>query len=193
MPTLIVCDPAYQKAAIENGVPLIGDDGKSQLGGSIIHRALATLMNHRGVHLNRTYQINFAGNTDFANLMARGASKHKTKQETVNSIMPYDFTMSTGFTFVEMMGDRKTCIYKIEGGNFGNAPLLFEAKLEVEDSANLGGIMVEVIRHMKVALDRGISGVLDPSAYLAKHPTIQIPDEVAYQRLQEYIAGTRER
>jgi myo-inositol-1-phosphate synthase len=194
MPTLIVCDPAYQTAALESGVPLIGDDGKSQLGGSIIHRALATLMNHRGVHLNRTYQINFAGNTDFANLMARGASKHKTKQETVKSIMPYDFTMSTGFTFVEMMGDRKTCIYKIEGGNFGNAPLLFEAKLEVEDSANLGGIMVEVIRHMRVALDRGVSGVLESScAYLAKHPTIQIPDELAYQHLQEYIAGTRER
>jgi myo-inositol-1-phosphate synthase len=194
MPTLITCDPEYQKAAIENGVPLIGDDGKSQFGGSIIHRALATLMNHRGVHLDRTYQINFAGNTDFANLMARGESKHKTKQETVKSIMPYEITMSTGFTYVEMMGDRKTSLFKFEAGNFGNAPLRFEAKLEVEDSANLGGIMVEVIRHMRLALDRGISGVLESScAFLAKHPPVQIPDELAFQHLNEFIAGTRER
>lgn len=194
MPTLIVCDPEYQKLAVENNVPIIGDDGKSQFGGSIIHRALATLMSHRGVHLDQTYQINFAGNTDFANLMARGESKHKTKQETVKSIMPYDIVMSTGFTFVEMMGDRKTSLFKIEGGNFANSPLRFEAKLEVEDSANLGGIMVEVIRHMKVARDRGISGVLESScAYFAKHPPIQIPDELAYEHVNEFIAGTRER
>ncbi|RPI86257.1 MAG: inositol-3-phosphate synthase [Chloroflexi bacterium] len=194
MPTLIVCDPEYQKAALESKIPLFGDDGKSQLGGSIIHRALATLMLHRGIHLDETYQINFAGNTDFANLMARGASKHKTKQETVKSLMPYEITMSTGFTFVEMMGDRKTSLFKLDASNFGNAPLRFEAKLEVEDSANLGGIMVEIIRHMRLALDRGISGVLESScAYLAKHPTIQIPDEEAYQRLNEYIAGKRER
>lgn len=194
MPTLIVCDPEYQKAAVQNGVPLIGDDGKSQFGGSIIHRALATLMSHRGIHLDRTYQINFAGNTDFANLMARGESKHKTKQETVKSIMPYEFVMSTGFTFVEMMGDRKTSLFKFEAGNFGNAPLRLEAKLEVEDSANLGGIMVEVIRHMRLALDRHVSGVLESSsAYFAKHPPVQIPDEQALQRLNEFIAGTRER
>jgi myo-inositol-1-phosphate synthase len=194
MPTLIVSDPAYQKLAVENGVPIFGDDGKSQLGGSIIHRALATLMNHRGIHIHKTYQINFAGNTDFANLMARGASKHKTKQETVKSIMPYDLDISTGFTFVEMMGDRKTSLFKFEAGNFGNAPLRFEAKLEVEDSANLAGIMVEVIRHAKVALDRGVSGVLESScAYFAKHPPVQMPDEVAYEHVNEYIAGRREK
>lgn len=194
MPTLIVSDPEYQKAAVQNGVPLIGDDGKSQFGGSIIHRALATLMNHRGIHLDKTYQINFAGNTDFANLMARGASKHKTKQETVKSLMPYDITMSTGFTYVEMMGDRKTSLFKLEAGNFGNAPLLFEAKLEVEDSANLGGTMAEVIRYMKVAQDRGVSGVLESAcAFLAKHPPVQMPDELAWQQLNEFIAGTRDR
>lgn len=194
MPTLIVCDPEYQKAAIRSGVPLIGDDGKSQLGGSIIHRALATLMNHRGIHLERTYQINFAGNTDFANLMARGESKHKTKQETVKSLMPYEIVMSTGFTFVEMMGDRKTSLFKFEAGNFGNAPLRLEAKLEVEDSANLAGVMVEVIRHMKLALDRGISGVLESSsAYYAKHPPLQIQDEEALMHLNEFIAGRRDR
>lgn len=193
MPTLIVCDPEYQKAAVRSGVPIIGDDGKSQLGGSIIHRALATLMNHRGIHLDRTYQINFAGNTDFANLMARGESKHKTKQETVKSLMPYEIVMSTGFTYVEMMGDRKTSLFKFEAGNFGNAPLRLEAKLEVEDSANLAGVMVEVIRHMKLALDRGTSGVLESScAYFAKHPPMQLPDEVAFQHLNEYIAGSRE-
>jgi myo-inositol-1-phosphate synthase len=194
MPTLIACDPAYQKLATENGVPMFGDDGKSQFGGSIIHRALATLMLHRGIHLSRTYQINFAGNTDFANLMARGESKHKTKKETVTSLMPYPVTMSTGFTYVEMMGDRKTSLFKLEGANFGNAPLIFEAKLEVEDSANLGGILVEIIRHVKLALDRGISGVLDSScSYFAKHPPRQIPDEEAYQQVDDFINGKRER
>ncbi len=194
MPTLIACDPEYQRLARENGVPVFGDDGKSQFGGSIIHRALVTLMNHRGVHLNRTYQVNFGGNTDFANLTARGASKHVTKQAAVRSLVPYDLTMSTGFTYVEMVGDQKTSLLKFEASNFGGAPLLFDAKLEVEDSANLGGIMVEVVRLMKVALDRGVSGVLDSCcSFFAKNPPEQLPDEMAYERVNEFIAGQRER
>jgi myo-inositol-1-phosphate synthase len=194
MPTLLVCDPEYQKAAIQNGVPLIGDDVKSQFGGSIIHRALATLMYDRGVHLDETYQINYAGNTDFINLMARGESKHKTKQETVTSLLPYPVTMSTGFTYVPLMKDRKTTIYYITGRNFGNALLRFEAKLEVEDSANLAGVMVDMIRYMRLALDRGVSGVLESAcAFLTKHPPLQMPDTVALEHLREYVAGTRER
>ena len=128
MPTLIVCDPAYRKAAEENGVPLIGDDVKSQFGGTIIHRALAETMLSRGVHMENTYQINFAGNTDFANLLNRGKSKHKTKQEAVTSLMPYPIEMSTGFIYIELMKDRKTSIFYINGANFGNAPLHMEAK-----------------------------------------------------------------
>lgn len=194
MPTLIVCDPAYQKDAEKNGVPLIGDDVKSQFGGTAIHRALTTLMNARGIHMNETYQINYAGNTDFANLMARGQSKHKTKQEAVTSLLPYPVNMSTGFTHIPLMKDRKTAIFWINGANFGNAPLHLEAKLEVEDSANFAGVIVDMIRYMRLALDRGIVGVLDSAcAFLTKHPPVQIPDMVAYENLKEYVSGTRER
>jgi myo-inositol-1-phosphate synthase len=194
MPTLIVCDPEYQRIAEENGVPLIGDDVKSQLGGTAIHRALATLMQDRGIHLSETYQINYAGNTDFVNLMARGQSKHKTKQEAVTSLMPYPVTMSTGFTHVPLMGDRKTTIFWLNAGNFGNAPLHLEAKLEVEDSANFAGVIVDMVRYMRLALDRGISGALDSAcSFLTKHPPEQIPDRTALMRLEEFAAGTRER
>jgi myo-inositol-1-phosphate synthase len=194
MPTLIVCDEAYQAAARANGVPLIGDDVKSQFGGTAIHRALATLMYDKGVHLSETYQINFAGNTDFANLMARGQSKHVTKQEAVTTLLPYPVKMSTGFTHVALMGDRKTSYFWINGGNFGNAPLHFEAKLEVEDSANFAGVVVDMVRYMKIALDRKVSGVLDSAcAFLTKHPPVQMQDKLALGQLKEYVAGTRER
>ncbi len=194
MPTLIVCDPEYQKTAVENGVPLIGDDVKSQFGGTAIHRALAGLMYNRGIYLDETYQINFAGNTDFANLLSRGKSKHKTKQEAVTSLMPYPVTMSTGFTYVELMKDRKTSIFWINGSNFGNAPLHLEAKLEVEDSANFAGVMVDMVRYMRLALDRNISGVLDSAcAFLTKHPPVQISDTEALEHLAEFTARKRER
>lgn len=194
MPTLIVCDPEYQRAAIAKGVQLIGDDVKSQLGGTAIHRALATLFRTRGVHLSETYQINYAGNTDFANLMARGQSKHKTKQEAVTSLMPYPVRMSTGFTHVALMKDRKTSIFWINGANFGNAPLHLEAKLEVEDSANFAGVMVDMIRYVRLARDRGVSGVLDSAcAFLTKHPPTQMPDMEAWEHLVEFVAGKRER
>lgn len=194
MPTLIVCDPEYQKIAIDNKVPLIGDDVKSQFGGTAIHRALATLMYTRGINMSETYQINYAGNTDFLNLLARGQSKHKTKQEAVTSLMPYPVKMSTGFTHVELMKDRKTSIFYINGGNFGNAPLHLEAKLEVEDSANFAGVIVEMVRYIRIALDRGISGVLDSAcSFLTKHPPRQIPDMEAYNNLKDYVEGRRER
>ena len=194
MPTLIVCDAEYQTIAVEKGVPLIGDDVKSQFGGTAIHRALATLMLNRGIHLSETYQINYAGNTDFANLMSRGKSKHRSKQEAVTTLLPYPVVMSTGFTHVPLMGDRKTSIFWINGANFGNAPLHFEAKLEVEDSANFAGVMVDMVRYARLALDRGISGVLDSAcAFLTKHPPVQMPDAVAREQLAEFVAGTRER
>ena len=194
MPELIVCDPEYQKAAIENGVPLIGDDVKSQFGGTAIHRALAMLFQYRGVHMAQTYQMNYAGNTDFYNLCNRGQSKHKTKQEAVTSLMPYPLEMSTGFSWVELMKDRKTSFFWIEAGNFGNAPLHFEAKLEVEDSANFAGVIVEMVRYMKIAIDRGVTGALDSAcAFLTKHPPVQIPDAESVGHAKEFAEGNRER
>jgi myo-inositol-1-phosphate synthase len=194
MPTLIACDPEYQKAATKSCVPLIGDDVKSQFGGTIIHRALATVMRNRGIHLEKTYQLNFAGNTDFANLMARGASKHVTKREAVTSLMPYPIQMSTGFTYVELMKDRKTSFFWIDGSNFGNAPLHLEAKLEVEDSANFAGVMVDMVRYARLALDRKIGGVLESAcAFLTKHPPVRMEDDLAQKQLADFVLGTRER
>ena len=194
MPTLIVCDEVYQRAAKQNGVPLIGDDVKSQLGGTAIHRALATLMNQGGIHLDETYQINYAGNTDFANLMARGPSKHKTKQEAVTSLMPYPVRMSTGFTHVPLMHDRKTSIFYFNAGNSSNAPLHLEAKLKVGRAANFAGVIVDMVRLMRLAIDRKISGALDSAcAFLTKHPPVQTSDADAVGHVKEFIAGTRER
>lgn len=195
MPELIVCDPVYQEAAFESGVPLIGDDVKSQLGGTAIHRALLQLLRARGIHVKRTYQVNYAGNTDFYNLVNRGQSKHKTKQEALETLVSSDSEISTGFSYVDFMGDRKTALFYIDASNYGNAPLHLEAKLEVEDSANFGGVMVDMIRYMKLALDRGTSGVLHAaSAWLTKHPPITIDDDsLAVQQLNEFVEGRRER
>ncbi len=194
MPTSIVCDPAYQKAAVESGVPIIGDDVKSQLGGTAIHRALATLFDTRGVHMPETYQLNYGGNTDFANLQARGKSKLKTKTESVTSLMPYPVNMSTGFSYLPLMKDRKTSIFWINGGNFGNTPLHFEGKLEVEDSANFAGVIVDMVRYTRIALDRGVSGALNSAcSFLTKHPPEQIRDMDAWEHLKEFVAGSRER
>ena len=194
MPELIVCDPAYQKAAVENNVPIVGDDCKSQFGGTAINRVIAQLMKDKGTDIKKMYQINYAGNTDFYNLVHRGASKHKTKQEGVTSLIDYEFPMDTGFTHIKLMRDRKTMFLWVDGANFGNAPLHLEAKLEVEDSPNFAGVIVDVVRYIKVALDRGISGVLESACmYFAKHPPKQLPDSVARKMLDEFIAGTRDK
>jgi myo-inositol-1-phosphate synthase len=194
MPELIVCDPEYQKAAEANNVPIVGDDCKSQFGGTAINRAIAQLMKDKGVDIQKMYQINYAGNTDFWNLVHRGASKHKTKQEGVTSLIDYEFKMDTGFTHVRLMGDRKTMYLWVDGANFGNAPLHLEAKLEVEDSPNFAGVIVDVVRYIKVALDRGIGGVLESACmYFAKHPPKQLPDAIARKMLDEFIAGTRDK
>ena len=195
MPELIVCDPVYQQAAVENNVPLIGDDVKSQLGGTAIHRALLQLLKARGIHVERTYQVNYAGNTDFYNLVHRGQSKHKTKKEALETLVTPDTEIATGFSYVDLMGDRKTAIFYIDGGNFGGAPLHLEAKLEVEDSANFGGVISHRVRYMKLGLDRGVSGPLHTaSAVLTKHPPISIDqDGLALEQLQEFVDGKRER
>jgi myo-inositol-1-phosphate synthase len=192
MPELIICDPEYQRAAEERGVPIVGDDVKSQLGGTIIHRALINVMLNRGIHIKKTYQLNYAGNTDFKNLIHRGESKEKTKGEALTTLIPYPAEVSPGFAFIPNMRDRKTAQFYFEAANFGNAPLGFRAILEVEDSANFGGTVVDAIRCCKIAQDRGIGGVLhSASSFLMKHPPEMISDEVALEHLEEFIAGTR--
>ena len=194
MPELIVCDSEYQKAALKNNVPIVGDDCKSQFGGTAINRAIAQLMKDKGIEIQKMYQINYAGNTDFYNLCHRGASKHKTKKEGVTSLIDYKFPMDTGFTHVPLMGDRKTMYLWADGANFGNAPLHLEAKLEIEDSPNFAGVIVDVVRYIKVALNRGVGGVLEsPCMYFAKHPPKQLPDNIARKMLDEFISGVRDK
>ncbi len=194
MPELIVSDETFARAAAERKVPVIGDDVKSQLGGTILHRAMVQCMLARGIHIKKTYQLNYAGNTDFDNLVHRGESKEKTKREAVETLIPYEADVSAAFAHVSNMRDRKTTRFYFELANFSDAPIIIDAKLEVEDSANFAGVVVDAIRCCHLALDRGIGGVLtSASAYFSKHPPEEIPDEEAARRLQEFIQGTRER
>jgi myo-inositol-1-phosphate synthase len=194
MPEFIVSDKAFAKQAQARGVPVIGDDVKSQLGGTIIHRALVETMEARGIHITKTYQLNYAGNTDFNNLVHRGESKEQTKREAVESLIPYQTEVSAAFAFVPNMRDRKTTRFYFELANFSNAPVLIDATLEVEDSANFGGTVVDAIRCCRLALDRKVGGVLtSASAFFCKHPPKQVPDMEAAAMVEEFIKGNRER
>jgi myo-inositol-1-phosphate synthase len=194
MPELVVCDRAFARAAEERKVPLVGDDVKSQLGGTILHRAMVECMLSRGIRIKKTYQLNYAGNTDFDNLVHRGQSKEKTKREAVETLIPYDADVSAAFAHVKNMGDRKTARFYFELANYSDAPIIVDAKLEVEDSANFGGVAVDAIRCCRLAMDRGVGGVLtSASACFSKHPPEQIPDQEAQRMLDQFIQGTRER
>ena len=180
--------------AAERGMPLVGDDVKSQLGGTILHRGLIEVMLARGIQINRTYQLNYAGNTDFLNLTHRGESKERTKREALTSLIPYETEVSPGFAYVRTMGDRKTTRFYFDLANFSRAPLLFDAKLEVEDSANFAGVAELAIRCCKLAQDRKIGGALtSASAFCSKHPPVPMPDEEALVALHAFMAGERER
>jgi len=194
MPELIVSEESFAQAAAEKRVPLVGDDVKSQLGGTILHRAIVECMLARGIRIKKTYQLNYAGNTDFDNLVHRGESKEKTKREAVETLIPYEADVAAAFAHVRNMKDRKTTRFYFELSNFSDAPMIVDAKLEVEDSANFAGVVVDAIRCCRLALDRGIGGVLtSASAYFSKHPPEQIPDQDALMMLEQFIQGTRER
>jgi myo-inositol-1-phosphate synthase len=194
MPELIVSDAKWAKEFEKRNLPCVGDDTKSQFGGTIMHRALVQCMLDRGIRIKKTYQLNYAGNTDFMNLVFRGESKHLTKKEAVESMIPYKTSVSPGFAFIENMDDRKTTRFYFEISNYSDAPMIVDAKLEVEDSANFAGIVTDAIRCCKLALDRKVGGpLITPSAFYSKHPPKQIPDEEAARMLDEFIEGKRER
>jgi len=194
MPELIVSDEAFARQAEERGVPLVGDDVKSQLGGTILHRAMVETMLARGIRIKKTYQLNYAGNTDFDNLVHRGETKEKTKREAVEALIPYDADVAAAFAHVGNMRDRKTTRFYFQLSNYSDAPMIVDAKLEVEDSANFAGVVVDAIRCCRLALDRGVGGALiSTSAYFSKHPPVQIPDAQALVMLEEFIRGERER
>ena len=184
----------------EANLPVIGDDIKSQVGATITHRVLTKLFRDRGVKLERTYQLNFGGNTDFYNMLERERleSKKISKTNAVTSQLDYEMDpddIHVGPSdYVPWLKDRKYCHIKMEGRTFGDVPLILDMKLEVWDSPNSGGVVIDAIRCCKLALDRGLSGSLvAPSSYFMKSPPIQFSDEEARARVEEFIAGTGER
>ena len=194
MPVFIASVPEWSKRFEDAGVPIIGDDIKSQVGATIVHRELARLFGDRGYTLQRTYQLNTAGNTDFLNMLdqERLTSKKISKTGSVTSHIDYDIGSENihigPSDHVPWLEDRKWAYIRIEGKSFGDMPLNLELKLEVWDSANSAGVVIDAIRCIKIALDRGIGGpVLAPSAYFMKSPPKQFTDTEAKKMLEEFI------
>jgi myo-inositol-1-phosphate synthase len=196
IPVFIASEPRWQARFAERRLPLIGDDIKSQVGATIVHRVLTNLFRERGVSLDRTYQLNFGGNADFLNMLERERlqSKKISKTQAVTSQMdgvpaPGDIHVGPS-DFVPWLGDRKFAHIRMEGTGFGGVPLQLEVKLEVWDSPNSAGVVVDAVRCAKLALDRGIGGVLNgPASYFMKSPPVQFTDAEARERTLRFIAG----
>jgi myo-inositol-1-phosphate synthase len=191
IPEFIASDQAWADKFTRAGLPIAGDDIKSQVGATILHRTLIQLLKDRGVKVKKTYQLNIGGNTDFQNMLqeSRLKSKRISKTEAVTSVMDYDFPTRIGPSdFVSFLNDNKQAFIHVEGEKFGGIPMTIDAKLSVEDSPNSAGVAVDAIRAIKIALDNGISGPLEGvSAYFFKHPPVQYPDSVARQMVEEYL------
>jgi myo-inositol-1-phosphate synthase len=196
MPVFIASDPAWERRFRQRHLPIIGDDIKAQLGATIVHRVLSSLLRARGVSLDRTYQLNTGGNTDFLNMTDRGrlSSKKVSKTEAVQSTLAdplgADDIHIGPSDYIPWLNDNKLCFLRLEGDLFGGVPMNLELRLSVEDSPNSAGVVVDAIRCCKVALDRGVGGALiGPAAYFCKHPPRQFSDDVAAQLTEEFIAG----
>ncbi len=199
MPVFIASNPEWESKFRRRGLPVIGDDIKSQIGATIIHRTLANLFKIRGVKIEKTYQINIGGNTDFLNMLNRDrlVSKKISKTEAVQSVvgnsLEDDNIHIAPSDYVASQKDNKICFIRIDGRNFGNMPVSLDLKLSVEDSPNSAGIAIDAIRCCKIALDRGISGALvSVSSYFMKHPPKQFSDEVACRLTENFIMNKEE-
>jgi myo-inositol-1-phosphate synthase len=199
IPVFIASSEYWAGRFLERGLPIIGDDIKSQVGATILHRVLTSLFVDRGVRLDRTYQLNFGGNTDFLNMLERERleSKKISKTNAVTSMLPYELPKDDVHVgpsdHVPWLTDRKWCHIRMEGTTFGDVPLNLEAKLEVWDSPNSAGVIIDAVRIAKLALDRGIHGpVYGPSAYLMKTPPKQFTDDVAREMTAAFIRGDDE-
>src|SRR3982075_3564938 len=196
MPVFIAREEYWRKRFEQRGVPIIGDDIKSQVGATIIHRVLTRLFRERGVKLENTYQLNFGGNTDFLNMLERERliSKKISKTNAVISQLDYEMDKNSVHIgpsdYVPWLHDRKWAYIRLEGRSFGDVPLNVELKLEVHDSPNSAGIVIDAVRCAKVALDRGIGGALEgPSSYFMKSPPVQYSDNDARRLVEEFIEG----
>jgi myo-inositol-1-phosphate synthase len=196
IPVFIASDPDWAARFKAKGLPIVGDDIKSQVGATIVHRMLANLFRERGVRLDRTYQLNFGGNTDFMNMLERDRleSKKLSKTRAVNSQLAEPLSDALAHVgpsdYVPWLHDRKWCYIRMEGTTFGNVPLNCELKLEVWDSPNSAGVVIDAVRCAKLALDRGIGGALTgPSSYFMKSPPEQFTDNEARLRTDAFIRG----
>ncbi len=196
IPVFIASNPIWAKKFEDLNLPIIGDDIKSQLGATIIHRVLTNLFKKRGVRLNRTYQLNTGGNTDFLNMLDRSRliSKKTSKTEAVQSQMAIrlnDENIHIGPSdWVPWQKDNKICFIRMEGNIFGEIPIDLELRLSVQDSPNSAGVVIDAIRCMKLAIDKNLGGILySPSAFFMKHPPLQLTDEEAYKLTEDFING----
>jgi myo-inositol-1-phosphate synthase len=196
IPVFIASEPSWAERFRQAGVPIIGDDIKAQLGATIVHRVLTDLFAKRGVKLDRTYQLNTGGNTDFLNMLERSrlASKKESKTEAVQSVAAERLTdenIHVGPSdYVAWQNDNKVCFLRMEGQLFGGVPMNLELRLSVEDSPNSAGVAIDMIRCAKLARDRGMAGPITPAAaYFCKHPPEQMTDDEAHAALEVFIAG----
>ncbi|MCQ3933031.1 MAG: inositol-3-phosphate synthase [Chloroflexi bacterium] len=196
IPVFIAREPYWQRRFAQHNLPLIGDDIKSQVGATIVHRVLTNLFNDRGVRLLRTSQLNVGGNMDFYNMLDRERleSKKISKTNSVTSQLPYQMSPDDVYIgpsdYVPWLTDRKWAHIRLEGQSFGDVPLNIELKLEVWDSPNSAGIIIDAVRCAKLGLDRGLSGTLEgPASYFMKSPPVQHPDDIARNNTELYIAG----
>jgi myo-inositol-1-phosphate synthase len=200
IPVFIASDPQWGTEFERRGIPIVGDDVKSQLGATIVHRALAKLFDDRGVVLDRTYQLNTGGNTDFLNMLnrARTGSKRRSKTAAVQSVLPQPLSPTNihigPSDYVAWQRDNKVCFLRMEGRGFGNAPIEIELRLSVEDSPNSAGCVIDAIRCCRVARDRRVGGPLTSiAAYLMKHPPRQLTDDLAKEQVERFLRGEVER
>jgi len=196
IPVFIASQDYWAKRFREAKLPVLGDDIKSQVGATILHRALTTLFVDRGVRIDRTYQLNFGGNTDFLNMLERERleSKKISKTGAVTSMIPYDIGANNVHVgpsdYVPWLSDRKWCYIRMEGTTFGDVPLNVETKLEVWDSPNSAGVVIDAVRCAKIALERGLSGpIIGPSSYFFKTPPKQFRDNICRDMVEAYIKG----
>ena len=194
MPVFIAREAYWQRRFEERGLPIIGDDIKSQVGATITHRVLTSLFRERGVRLDKTMQLNVGGNSDFLNMLERERleSKKISKTNAVTSMLDYDLGATNVHVgpsdYVPWLTDRKWAYIRMEGSSFGDVPLNLELKLEVWDSPNSAGIVIDAVRLAKLALNNGIAGALEgPSSYLMKSPPKQVPDDDAYEATEKFI------
>jgi myo-inositol-1-phosphate synthase len=200
LPVFIASDPVWAKKFTDAGLPIVGDDIKSQVGATITHRVMAKLFEDRGVELLRTYQLNFGGNMDFMNMLERKRlqSKKISKTQSVTSQIPHEMRKADVHIgpsdHVPWLDDRKWAYVRLEGRSFGDTPLNLEYKLEVWDSPNSAGVIIDAVRAAKIALDRGIAGpILSASSYFMKSPPEQYPDDECHRLVEKFIAGEVER